>query len=60
MANTVDFELSIMNLVADIETAGFEKYQKDDGKWFIDDLENRVTLAIGRTDETVEIKVRWA
>lgn len=47
-----------MNLVEVIDTAGFEKYQKGEGKWLFDDLENRVTLAIEDTDETVEISVR--
>lgn len=47
-----------MNLVGDIEPAGSEKYQTDGGKWLIDDLENRVTMDVEKTEETVEIKVR--
>lgn len=44
-----------MNLAGDMER--FEKYQKDGGKWLINDLENRVAVTVEKTDEKVEIKV---
>lgn len=44
--------------MANIDPAGFEKYQKNEGHWVINDLENRVTVAIEKTEETVKIKVR--
>lgn len=47
-----------MDVVADIDLVGFDKYQKDEGKWDINDLENRVTVAAEKSNETVEIKVR--
>lgn len=47
-----------MNLFGDIDTAGFETYQKGEQKWLFDNLENRVTLAVEDTEKTVEIKVR--
>ncbi|KAH7704137.1 hypothetical protein AAVH_28682, partial [Aphelenchoides avenae] len=53
--DSFDFELSIMNLAGDMER--FEKYQKDGGKWLINDLENRVAVTVEKTDEKVEIKV---
>ena len=58
MVNTVAFEFSRTTLDPDIDTSGFEKFQKDDGKWVINDLENGVPLAVEETEETLEIKVR--
>lgn len=48
-----------MNLVGDIDPAGFKKYQKGERKWLFDDLENRVTVAVEKTMWTVEIKA-WS
>lgn len=47
-----------MNLVGNIDSIGLEKYQTGDGKWLINDLGNRVFLAIEKAEETVKIKVR--
>ncbi|KAH7721252.1 hypothetical protein AAVH_11215 [Aphelenchoides avenae] len=56
--NSFDFDFSIMNLVGNIDSIGLEKYQTGDGKWLINDLGNRVFLAIEKAEETVKIKVR--
>ncbi|KAH7703618.1 hypothetical protein AAVH_29210 [Aphelenchoides avenae] len=57
-AHHVDFNFKLANVSAPIDSAGFEQYQRGDGRtWLVDDLENHVMAEIKQTEKHIEIHV---
>ncbi|KAH7697111.1 hypothetical protein AAVH_35809, partial [Aphelenchoides avenae] len=51
----IDFKFSIDKLSKPIDPAGFEKYQKGERSWLVNDLENGITLEVEEVERIVKI-----
>ncbi|KAH7714624.1 hypothetical protein AAVH_18016 [Aphelenchoides avenae] len=57
-ARHVDFTFKLANIGWQIDSIGFKKYQKDEGRtWLINDLENHVNVEVKQNENLVEIHV---
>ncbi|KAH7714623.1 hypothetical protein AAVH_18015 [Aphelenchoides avenae] len=57
-ARHVDFTFKLANIGWQIDSTGFKKYQKDEGRtWLINDLENHVNVEVKQNENLVEIHV---
>ncbi|KAH7662569.1 hypothetical protein AAVH_43469 [Aphelenchoides avenae] len=55
-AGHMDFTFTLANVWSGIDSNGFEKYRKDEGRtWLMDDIENRVSVEVKQAENLVEI-----
>ncbi|KAH7708261.1 hypothetical protein AAVH_24505, partial [Aphelenchoides avenae] len=54
----IDFKFSVDALSKPIDPAGFEKYGRGDGRfWLVNDLENHINVEVQQTENRVEVHV---
>ncbi|KAH7725097.1 hypothetical protein AAVH_07375 [Aphelenchoides avenae] len=57
-AGHVDFNFEFANVSSQVDSCGFEKYRKDDGRtWLMNDLQNHVNVEVKQTGDRIEIHV---